>query len=61
MGINPTMLISETHVNKHSNQKTEMRLLLSMRDKFKFKDTDWLKQKNEKNIYHAAIPIKEPE
>ena len=56
MGINPTMLLSETHVNKHSNQKTEMRLLLSMRDKFKFKDTDWLKQKNEKIYIMQQYP-----
>ena len=61
MGINPTMLISESPVNKQSNHKTEMQLLLSMRDKFKFKDTDWLKQKDGKYIYNAAIPIKEPE
>ena len=56
MGINPTMLMSEIHVNKHSNQKTETRLLLSMRDKFKFKDTDWLKQKNEKIYIMQQYP-----
>ena len=50
------MLISETHVDERSNQQTEMWLLLSMRDKFKFKDTDWLKQKNGKIYIMQQYP-----